>query len=370
MNKKSIALLLVICSLFVILLGGCGTKKQSTKTEAQQITVADSLGRQVTVTVPLKGVVAVGPGSLRLYCYVNGMDKIVGVENFEKSNPTGRPYLYAYPDLINLPVIGTGGPNSTPNAEQIVAVNPDIILVDSNVDKAGADSLQSKTGVPVMVLSYGQQLGTFDQTAYDSINMIGKVTGQEKRAAEIVAYLEELKKDLNDRVKDIPEAEKPTVYVGGLGMKGSHGMLSTQAQYPPFTAVLAKNVADETGKSGSLSIDPEKLIEWNPDKIFLDENGFVLVKQDYEKNPAYYNSLAAVKNGELYAQMPFNYYTTNIDTALADAYYIGTVLYPEQFKDIDPAEKADEIYTFLVGKPVYSQMATDYGGFIKLSFDK
>ena len=37
------------------------------------------------------------------------------------------------------------------------------------------------------------------------------------------------------------------------------------------------------------------------------------------------------------------YYSTNIDTVIANAYYIGKVLYPDEFRDIDPAEKADEI---------------------------
>ncbi|OQY57143.1 MAG: hypothetical protein B6245_17375 [Desulfobacteraceae bacterium 4572_88] len=32
-----------------------------------------------------------------------------------------------------------------------------------------------------------------------------------------------------------------------------------------------------------------------------------------------------------------------------------------RFKDVDPEKKADEIYTFLVGKPVYDQMKKDYG---------
>jgi len=48
---------------------------------------------------------------------------------------------------------------------------------------------------------------------------------------------------------------------------------------------------------------------------------------------------------------------------LADAYFVGKVLYPDRFADIDPVQKADEIYTFFVGKPVFSQMNSQYGGF-------
>ena len=48
--------------------------------------------------------------------------------------------------------------------------------------------------------------------------------------------------------------------------------------------------------------------------------------------------------------------TTNQDTVLSDAYYIGKILYPDKFSDIDPAAKADEIFTFLVGKPVIYEL--------------
>ena len=57
----------------------------------------------------------------------------------------------------------------------------------------------------------------------------------------------------------------------------------------------------------------------------------------------------------------------NHETSLANAYYVGKVLYPEQFADIDPAEKADEIYEFVVGVPVYDQLNANVNN---LSFTK
>ena len=75
------------------------------------------------------------------------------------------------------------------------------------------------------------------------------------------------------------------------------------------------------------------------------------------------STTAAVQTGWVYAQLPYNYYKTNIDTALADAYYLGTILYPAAFADVDPVQKADEIYKALLGHPAYAQMAESFGGF-------
>ncbi|MEJ2729848.1 MAG: hypothetical protein P8185_15320 [Deltaproteobacteria bacterium] len=46
----------------------------------------------------------------------------------------------------------------------------------------------------------------------------------------------------------------------------------------------------------------------------------------------------------------------NPELILSLAYFIGKVLYPQRFKDVEPAARADEIYEFLVGRPVFNQM--------------
>ena len=51
----------------------------------------------------------------------------------------------------------------------------------------------------------------------------------------------------------------------------------------------------------------------------------------------------------------------NIGTAIADAYACGKVLYPDKFSDVNLPKKADEVYTFFLGKPVYQRMKKDFG---------
>ena len=98
------------------------------------------------------------------------------------------------------------------------------------------------------------------------------------------------------------------------------------------------------------------MLAWDPDVIFLDFNGMDLINEDYAKNPDFYNALSAVKNGKVYSQISFRSYASNLDTALADAYYAGSVIYPEQFTDVDPVEKAGEIFTTLLGENPYNDL--------------
>lgn len=367
MTKKYISLvislLLVMCSL-----AGCASKSSDTvnrEANSKNISVVDTLGRNVSLDNTAKKVVAIGPGALRLYCYVGNVKKVVGIEQIEKKNPKGRPYILANPSLCNLQVIGPGGPNNSPDVEKILEVKPDVIFTTYAVDKSYADELQKKTGIKVIAISYGK-VSTFDPKVYDSIKIIGKIMGNEKRSKEVVEFMKNCEKDLNNRTKDIKDNKKPSTYVGALSMKGSHGIESTQGNYSLFKAVNAKNVVDKVGKTGSIMIDKEKLIQWNPDKIFIDFNGLNIVKEDYKKNKDFYSTLSAFKNKEIYSLLPYNFYNTNIDTAMADAYYIGKVLFPLKFKNVDPEKKADDIYDFLLGKKVYGKMSKDFGKFEKI----
>jgi len=377
--RKVVALLLAML-MPVLLLSGCGgtagTKEAGTTptvAKAQKQKITDLVGREVEISVPVQKVVAIGPGALRLVTYDEGMSMVVGIEEIEKKPSLGKSYMLAYPDLKKLPSIGQGGPDTAPNEESLLGVKPDVIFVCSLVDKEKADQLQAKTGIPVVVLSYGSvtsAITSFNDNLYRSLSMIGTIIGKEKRAQDVVAYLKQNEKDLAGRTKDVPAGDKAKVYVGAVSSKGAHGIEYTQAKYPPLVFIGAKNVVDETGKSGSLMIDKEKLISWDPDILFLDAGGYALVTEDFKKNPAFYQSLSAVKKGQVYSQIPYNNYTTNIETAFADSYYAGKIIFPQQFQDIDPIKKSDELYQFLLGKPLYAEMVRDYGGFKKLELGK
>ncbi|EJO5348245.1 iron ABC transporter substrate-binding protein [Clostridium botulinum] len=367
MKKKIISILTLLC-IAIGLLAGCAgnTKTDSSKEDSKKIVVKDLFGREVTLKGPAKKVVAIGAGSLRLYTYIGNLDKLVGIENIDKKNANGRPYMMANPSLTKLPVIGQGGPNNSPDVEKILSVKPDVIFSTYGGDKQKLDNLQEKTGIPVVGLDYGK-ISTFDPAVRSSIKVMGKVIGEEERAKKVVEYIENCEKDLKNRTKDIEDSKKPKAYAGGLAFKGPHGIESTQGKYTLFNVINAKNVVDETGKVGSLMVDKEKLLQWNPDKIFIDFTGVNLVKEDYKKNPNFYKNLNAFKNNEVYVTLPYNWYWTNIETAICDAYYMGKVLYPDQFKDIEPEKKANEIYKFFLGKELYSDMAKQNTPFGKLN---
>ena len=313
--------------------------------------ITDGAWRQVEVPAAVDSVVCVGVGALRYTCYLGAADRVVGVEDYETKPDLTRLYSHVNGERFrDLPVIGTNG---SPNAEEIIAVGPQVIVM-SEYASADADELAARTGIPVVVVPGSDT--TLDEKAYETLRVLGELFGLEDRAAELTEYLDGVKADLAARTASIPAEERPSVYVAGVSFKGVHGFEGTEAHYGPLELLGANNLADSTGQSGAFDIDTEQVLAWDPDVIFLDFNGMDLINEDYAANPDFYNALSAVKNGRVYSQISFRSYASNLDTALADAYYAGCVIYPEQFADVDPAEKAGEIFTTLLGADPYNDL--------------
>lgn len=345
----------VLAAVLMLALSGCASTAQNTKDtenveEAQSsVKVTDLLGREVEVPENPETIIALGAGSLRMICYANAQDMVIGVEKGEQEKTLAKGYNYInYDKFASLPVVGTGGAGSyEAYEEEILKLAPDVIFAAYTEDLA--DDLQNKTGIPVVVITYDG--GMFDEKLYQSMELIGKVLHKEERCTEVVDALKGWQKDLAERTADIKDSEKPRVFTGACSFKGGHGIEGTYTNFPPFTAIGALNVADElSDKVGGVIVDLEQIAVWDPDYIFLDPNNMQLVNDDYAVNKDFYDSLTAVKEGRVYAQVAYNWYTTNVETAVIDAYYAGKVIFPEQFADIDIETKANEIYTTLLGK--------------------
>ncbi|WP_297499068.1 iron ABC transporter substrate-binding protein [Thermococcus sp.] len=370
-------LLGVLLMVLVVVAAGCvgtstsgGSSSSPTPNATKGLTyttVTDALGRSVKVPANVTRVVAVGPGALRILVYLNATEKVVGIEEFEKRFPYGRPYILAHPELLKLPVIGPGGPGKMPDLEALLKVHPQVIFMVF-VSRQMADEVQEKTGIPVVVLSYGTLENFTDRAFFNSLLLAGKILGRERRAKEVIRFIESQQAYLENLTKGL---KSPTVYVGGVGFKGAHGITSTFTDYAPFTVLHLNNVASDLKSTnfGWVQVDKEWLLKANPDYLFVDEGGLKIILDDYKNNPDFYNSLRAVKEGHVYGVLPYNFYNTNIGIAMADAYYIGKVIYPSRFKSIDPVKKANEIFTFLVGKPVYGELAKEFGGFGRVNLE-
>ncbi len=347
--------LLSFCLIFFILFASTSSWAGET------ISITDMAGRQVRVPLSPSRIVGLSSGCLRILCFLQAQDRVVGIEQFEKKQPMGRSYRYANPSLLKFPLIGPGGPaqiNREPDLEALLSVRPEIIFI-TYMDAGKADVLQKKTGIPVVILSYGN-FGSFDETFYQALRIAGTVLERRKRAEDIIAFIENARRDLNTRTRKISNTKKQRVYIGGIGFRGMQAIESTDGRYTPLAWINADNLAAKI-KQDHMFINKEQLMAWKPDIAFIDAYGLPMIKEDYSRNKAFYKVLPAFRSNKVFLLWPFNTYLTNIDTAIIDAYAAGKILFPDKFRDVDLRKKADSVYTFFTGKSVYEDMKKDFG---------
>lgn len=351
---KKMMILLLTAALCLGLFAGC-TRPDDTTGKTR--TVTDTWGRKVEIPETVKTIICLGSCAPRIAAYLGVMDLLVGAEDHDIKGVTVlRDYNVVYQEqLSKLPAVGAGGGSGANNgyAEQIIEVKPDVIL--AGYSQEAAEELQNQTGIPVVCVRY-LSINFVDESFYTAMRVFAEVVGAQQRCEEVLKFIDNCKKDLNDRTKDIPNSEKLTAYTGAVTFSGRHGFAGTYANFGPFIGINAWNVADEVKDANYFETDLEKIVQWDPDVIFLDPGNIDLVNDEYKTNPGYFNALRAVQEGNVYTMPSFNNCGTNVTYALMDAYYAGIVLFPETFADVTMEAIGAEILQTMLGKNFYKEM--------------
>lgn len=372
----------VIIAVFVFAMALVGFSACDKKNEIKgDVTITDMRGREVSVTPgSYTRVVCIGAGALRLYSYVGDVSLLAGIEDIDNASLDARPKMFdkaARPyQLANKETFdaienscGVGGPQAQyAEAEKILACDPDIVISEyEDVEKANA--LQEQLGVPVITLSYGAN-GVFDERVKNSIALLGKVFGKEEKAAALNAFIAEQTKLISDRTANVAEEDKKSVYICGLGQWGVTNHLYTAQNYAPFNVAHIKNAVSGLATDGIQRIEAEKFesIASSIDIIIFDGAATDNIKSAY-KNGSFEN-VKAFKDGEVYLEMAYNAYYTNLEIALVNTWYIAKVAYPTLFADIDMAEKTNEVTRAFLGKDLASDIfacGNSFGGYQKIN---
>ena len=376
-TKRILALLLCVAMCLSICVSGI----QGAFAEAEETTVTDMIGREVTVTPgSYKNVVCIGAGALRMYSYIGDVSLLCGVEDIDNTSlserpkmfdAVARPYVLAYGDVFGtLPSCGVGGPMAqTAEAEKILACNPDIVISEfEDVEKENA--LQEQLGVPVITLKAGAQ-GVFDDAFYGSMELLGKIFNCEEKASQLVDFVKDEAEEITARTADISEEDKPSVYICGLGNWGTTNHLMTAEKYVSFQVANVKNVLADTGAKGIQPIEEEKFVELGDsmDIMFFDAAAVKNIKPLYQEDPTLFDTCKAWQNGEVYLEMAYNAYYTNFEIALLNTWFIAKTVYPEQFEDINLTDKANEITKMFLGQELAEEIfacPSSFGGYQRI----
>ena len=271
LNKK----LWILLSLVMLILVACGQDDQH-KQEDKQSNQSDSNSKEHSY----KRIVSLMPSNTEIL-YELGLGKdIVGVstvDDYPKDVKKGKKQF----DTMNL------------NKEALLKVKPDLILAHESqkgTSKKVLDSLE-KNGVKVVYVKDAQSL---DQT-YETFKQIGKVTGREHEANELV---DETKHNVEKVIKSVPRHHRSQSVFMEVSSKPE---IYTAGKHTFFDDMLAQLDAKNSFSNieGWKPVDKESIIKKNPDILISTEG---LSKSDYYKvikKRDGFRQIKAVKNGRI-----------------------------------------------------------------------
>lgn len=159
------------------------------------VTVTDALGRRVTLEAPPRRIVSTAPSNTEMLFAIGAGDRVVGVTRFDNYPP----------EVQELPQVGGFSPD-TISVEAIVGLRPDLVLITGGIQAPLAEALEA-AGLRVLAL-YARTL----EDVFQNLLLLGDLTGQREEAVRLVARLTERVTRVTERVADIPEEERPTVF--------------------------------------------------------------------------------------------------------------------------------------------------------------
>lgn len=370
--KKTAAFLLAAAVALSLCACGQAPAKETPETTGKEMetrTITDALGREVTVPAAVEKIVPLG-NTPRMISYLGLAGKVVGIGDCERAKSPLQAYAYVNRELWkDLPIVGSDSMGETSYyPEELIQTAPDVIVCTYGLDTV--QDIERQTGLPVVAVT---DASLFTPEYEDSLRILGEVCGVSERAEALVEFINSCISDLRTRTENIPDDDKPSILAAAATFKGSHGIEGVYSNYAVFDVISVNDVTrnmTDTGVAGGLLVDKEQILAWDADLIFLDYSGVELVRQDMAENPDFYTQLKAFRNGDVYQCPNSTWHWSNVEIPLVSAYYMGSLLYPEAFADVDFEAKASEIFEFFLGQPDYLNTLAEAGaGYMKLDLE-
>lgn len=352
--NKWLAMLLAV--VMVLSFAACGQEPapapqpEPTSDVTYPVTVKDMAGREVTLEKQPERIVS-GYYISSSACIALGLtDKMVGIEDKSAKRPI---YKLAAPALIDLPNVGSA---KAFDLEACIATEPDLVILPMK-QKDTAQTLQEMGIATLLVLpeSHEQLIEMF--------TLIGTATNTVKQAEKLISYYNTKLSAVAELTRDIPDDEKPVVYLGSTG-----DILRTAPremyQASLITTAGGKNAGDVLEGSSWTDIDNETFLTMNPDIIVIPTDNFAVSSPDYTAedvmNIPTFSDVTAVKNSAVY-QMPVGYeaWDSPVPSGILGTLWMLKTLHPELYPAEQFAADVNEFYTVFYGFSVNEQDLRD-----------
>jgi len=273
---KRLFVILMALSLFVSVFPSCTAEKRP---PAYPRTLVDDLGRNVTVPEKPVRVISLYPSFTETLFALGAGEQIVGVTK----------YCDYPPEALQKEQVGGV---TTPDLEKVVALNPDVVLVDARLQQELVHGLEN-FGLTVVAL-YPKNLTEI----IENIRTIGNVTGHEQEAQSLTADIEKRVKFITDRTNKLADSERLRVFYlvwyDPLKTMGPGSLVDELLQLAG-----GQNIAADA-KEEVAAYSFEMVVQRNPQVIILAGGSMTSITVDELKALERWQVIDAVKRDRVY----------------------------------------------------------------------
>jgi len=304
--KKSISLVTLIVLLLSVMVGA----------NAAAVTT-DREGNPITLPETIERIACFGPSNTEILCAMGVTDKLVAVDTYS-FNVEGI--------AADLPMFDM----MAPDAEKILALNPDVLFV-TGMSKVGGDDPykpMKDAGVCVIYMPSSSSLnGIKEDIAY-----IASVVGETEKGDEVVAKMEDDIAAIKAIADTAPETK--TIYFEISAAPYMYSFGSGVFLNEMIELINCVNIfADKAEFSGWISVTDEVVLGANPDVIMTSVNYLPDAVGEIKGRPGW-DALEAVKNDQVFYidTDSSNRPSQNIIKAFLE---MAQAVYPELYQDVD-----------------------------------
>jgi len=314
--------------------------------EMKEIIYLDDVGNPVTVTMPIQRIIVLSADCSEVIRCFGIDDRIIAVDSYtaEDSN--------FFPQFADLPSLGS---SFHPDCEAIIELNPDIVFAYTSVKEEELEDKLEPAGIPVVRFSYCK-VATRDT----QLRTIGYILGENAKAEEIIEFYNGITDPLVEALGDLSDDDKPRVYIECY--KEYRARNQRSGTHPMVEMAGGMNIAqdlDPLGSGTTFEVDPEWIIEQNPDIIIKVVSGSTvscgydvddaeqmrLAREEIINRPGFEN-IDAIKNDRVY--LIASHICDRSCNAIGIA-YLAKWFHPELFGDLDPQAIHQEYLTRFQG---------------------
>lgn len=318
----------------MIFVTSCNNSSDKRSENTKEISVTDIQGNEIHISKPAERIVCLFDPSVDVIYMLQAQDKLVGIPAETYFDNELYDYYKHIDSRILNKQLATPGSNELANLESIIQLNPDLVIAQQ-LPESIVRTLQ-QMNIPVYIAAAAR---------YDDLKKemkdISLLIGKEERGKQLITYAENKIKELDERTSSKKDSLPKTVYFTWANGR----IFSTTGRNSMMNDCLdlagVENVCpSEIDKP---NINPETLIEWNPDMIVMWNDS-----PDLFYNKKELNGITAIQQKQIHNLIPMFFYNPHTFKSLCAAVAINNWAYGSE--DRDSKEETKEILLELYGE--------------------